>query len=511
MIRFFDASAFYAQYDFIDQCPESLIAEVVPHPVGELKDRVRAVRQWRDALLAGQPLPEVTWPPKHLGASARQALVELGIHRFTKDQPELVDDLLRDVLRSIAGQDTQYKHDIATRLAELEAELRSLDERIEQKSKKKLTHPQTWDSEAAQQQAATEIHGQWAGRMSLADTEVKERWLENVRAWSEVYAVFGDLGELLGRGRNLCVGVLKHTGWKEVARLQRLLTQLPQLREVIEVLGQLKDKREDESTAETIFKRVCRLEEERREVRTPLIPAETRGLIRSGDIPRMLPVEAVKFGHPKLRMLWHAARAERALLTYRVEGVETERTWVEREALEPSEGRKPRPKRGPMVVVVDTSGSMRGTPELVAKALVLEAARVAHAEKRRCLLFAFSGPGEVIEKELSLSETGIAELLGFLGFSFWGGTDADGVLGQVIVRLHEDSWKKADVLMVSDGEWSSSPDRIQSVQFLRDQGTRFHGVQIGYQNRSGLNAVCDHVHTFSSWMSLGGWGRTPGD
>lgn len=504
----FDASSYYAKYDFIGQCPESLIADVVPHPVGELKDRVLAVRRWRDALLAGQTPPDDAWPPKHLGMAARQALAELGIHRFTKDQPELVDDLLRDVLRSIAGQDAQHQQDIAARLAELEAERRSLEALIEQKAKKKPTRPSPWDRNAAQQKVTTEILGLWADRSAEPDAAVLNRWQEKVRAWSEVYAVFGDLGELLGRGRDLAAGVIRHMGWREVARLQRLLAQLPQLREVIEALGRLKDSHEEESTAETIFRPVRRLEEERQEIRTPLIPAETRGLIRSGDIPRMLPAEAVKFGHPKLRMLWHAARAERGLLTYRVEGVEIERTQVEREVLEPMEGRKPRPKRGPMVVVVDTSGSMQGTPELVAKALVLEAARVAHAERRRCLLYAFSGPGQVIEKELSLNESGIAELLEFLGFSFCGGTDADGVLSQVIDRLHEDTWQKADVLMVSDGEWSSSSARIRSVEALRETGTRFHGVQVGHQSRSGLNVVCDQVHTFSNWMSLGGWDRS---
>jgi len=38
-------------------------------------------------------------------------------------------------------------------------------------------------------------------------------------------------------------------------------------------------------------------------------------------ISRMLPSELVFLGHPQLKMLWHARRAEKALLTYRVEGV----------------------------------------------------------------------------------------------------------------------------------------------------------------------------------------------
>lgn len=70
---------------------------------------------------------------------------------------------------------------------------------------------------------------------------------------------------------------------------------------------------------------------ETREIRTPLGPHETHGVDRSGEISR---IEASMLGHPKLRMHWHARRAERALLTYRIEGVETERILTERESSE---------------------------------------------------------------------------------------------------------------------------------------------------------------------------------
>ena len=53
-----------------------------------------------------------------------------------------------------------------------------------------------------------------------------------------------------------------------------------------------------------------------------------------------------------------------------------------------------------MLVCVDTSGSMQGGAEAVAKAVVLEAVRTAHAQKRACHVFAFSGPEEIVESEL---------------------------------------------------------------------------------------------------------------
>lgn len=49
---------------------------------------------------------------------------------------------------------------------------------------------------------------------------------------------------------------------------------------------------------------------------------------------------------------------------------------------------------GPIILCLDTSGSMRGARELVAKALALECMRGAHRQQRPCYLYAFSGPGK---------------------------------------------------------------------------------------------------------------------
>ncbi len=122
---------------------------------------------------------------------------------------------------------------------------------------------------------------------------------------------------------------------------------------------------------EQLFEPVKRLFEEIKDIQTPLAPMETRGITRSDDISRMLPSELVFLGHPQLKMLWHARRAEKALLTYRVEGVLSEHVITEKEVLESQQqpGKKERLERGPIIVCLDTSGSMHGTPEMVAKAL----------------------------------------------------------------------------------------------------------------------------------------------
>ena len=347
----------------------------------------------------------------------------------------------------------------------------------------------------------------------LADLkDVRERvsafreglWEERVRAWAAVAEVFGDLGMLLGRGWDLTLGILRHVGWREITALRQLLEQLPQLREIVQSLGRLQEtdsQETDESVADRLFGPVRRLEEELRSIRAPLVPEETKGIELSDVIPRMLPSEAAMLGQPVLKYLWHARRAERALLTYRVEGVEIGRPWVEREDV--AERPAPRRGRGPIMAVVDTSGSMHGPPETVAKALVLEALRTAHAERRRCYVYAFSGPGQTAEHELDLSPEGIGRLLDFLGMSFHGGTDPREVMKLVVKRLSEPAWRKADILVASDGEWPTPHGgAVSKVRSAREAGTRFHGVQIGNRGATGLAAICDPVHEFDAWVDI---------
>lgn len=504
----FDASSLARNYAFLDDCPESLFDDIVTLPIGTLAERVAGVRRWHDALLAGSLPPDDTWPRPEIAGPVRLALAELGLIRFCKGQPELVDTLMKEILRAFTHQADVLRSEVASRLREFEAlERARLAEKQDQtRSKKGSSYPIALDDETLErlhEQAMQEA----LKRLPVADSDLLTTWSERARAWAEIADVFGDLGEMMGRGWDLSYGVLRHTGWLDLLRLRKLIETLPQLREIVRALGRLHESQGAESIAEKILVPMRRLEEELREVRTPLIPAEMRGLERSGEITRMLPVEALMLGHPKLRMLWHARRSERALLTYRVEGVEVERIQVERDSHKEIEGKRPRPERGPIVAVVDTSGSMHGLPEQVAKAIVLEALRTAHEEKRRCFLFAYSGPKQVLEHELDLSPDGVGRLLEFLGFSFGGGNDETGMMAKVVARLKEENWKKADVVFVSDGEWPAPSSLVASVKSACEAGARFHGVQIGNQGRTGLHAVCDPVHIFQDWAMTGGWVR----
>ncbi len=491
--------------------PPQFLSTLVGLDLGSLSERALGLGAWRGALLEGREPPE-DWPAPEIGAPVRNTIRSLGLRRFFIGQDELVDAFLADALEAFGRRAGDLSEEIVESLRELEQlEVLRLHEEEESLAAREKRRPVVVHVPPPSEAMRAEAERDAVARLRRMTREAVEEsivagWAEQARAWAEIADIFGDLALLLGRGWDLTQGVLRRTGWRDLLRLRELIESLPQLREVVRCLGRLESaSEEDVSVAETIFGPVTRLEEEVREVRVPGVPGETRGIERSDEIARMLPSEAALLAHPVLSRLWHARRAERALLTYRFEGIELESEMVERSRQEARDVRRPKLERGPIIAVIDTSGSMHGVPEQVAKAIVLEAARTAHAERRPCLLYTYSGPGQVKEQTLELSAEGLGALLDFLGFSFGGGSDPTDVLRHVIERLQEPGWAKADVLIASDGEWPSSQAMIASVALARGRGARFHGVQIGQRGGSGLHSFCEPVHEFSEWSAIAGW------
>lgn len=508
LVEPFDAAALQTDFAFLAECPDSLFDDIMALPVGGLKERVAGIVAWRDALLRGRLPSAKDWP--HAAATGvRETLDDLGIVRFCEEQPDLVDELLADVLDAFRCR--------AVALDELRIRLRELEQLARSRGleRKVVGLADKWQAryvadeggpgadEGALAQLRRDLQRDTLQRLASANAALVEAWEARVSVWTAIADVFGDLGMLLGRGWDLARGILWHVGWREALALRDLLERLPQLREIVRSLGRMQasESPDTESVANRLFAPVRQVEEERRENRTPLVPEDTKGVELSDDIPRMLPSEAAMLGHPVLRYLWHARRSERALLTYRLEGVEVQRLWVEREGV--VEHPAPRYERGPIVAVIDTSGSMHGTPETVAKALVLEALRTALAERRRCYVYAFSGPGQTAGHEMGLSSEGVGRLLDFLSMSFHGGTDPREVMRLVVKRLLEPEWKNADILFASDGEWPAPRGgAVTKIQQARDAGTRFHGVQIGQRGTTGMAAICDPVHEFDGWLDI---------
>jgi uncharacterized protein with von Willebrand factor type A (vWA) domain len=240
------------------------------------------------------------------------------------------------------------------------------------------------------------------------------------------------------------------------------------------------------------------------ETRLPDAPGEISG-VRFTDRPeRMLAGEAVMLRHPVLKKLWRARHAEARLLGWQTEAVLVD--WrVDAQSLRAGAADAGAPlERGPILLCLDTSGSMRGAPENVAKAVAIAALRAAQAAGRSCRLIAFGGPGEVQVRDLGQGKDGLHALLELMGQAFDGGTDVQTPIERAIEAVHDERWSRADLLIVSDGEFGCVPAILARLDDARTRfGLRVQGVLVGDRETLGLLEVCDAIHWVRDWRRHG--------
>jgi uncharacterized protein with von Willebrand factor type A (vWA) domain len=436
------------------------------HSQGTLEPRLAALVALRRGLFAGElPPPEAwPWPPPAIACVLDIAITELSLARYCAGQQELSDTVLKSILFHLDFIVDYMDHGAAK-----------------------------------------------ADALAMAIEAFAADWRERCGQFDELIEVFGLLPE---DGKNMnwdqLRGLLRSSGWQEVVRIRRLMERLPELARIIRGLGRARQSDEDDPSRQQtieVMEQAKALLPHSRNVRIPDMPGETRGVRRSDRIARMLPAEAMLLGHPRLRLVWHARRAERTLLSYEDDDRMQEIRLLPEPVLRPVPGPQPakRAEMGPMLVCVDTSGSMQGGAEAVAKAVVLEAMRTANAQRRACHVFAFGGPEEVIEMELGVDAGGIERLAGFLGQAFRGGTDICGPLDKALAKLESQSWAYADLLIASDGEFGATPEMAARLEAAKQTlGLRVQGVLIGDRETVGFLEIADDIFPVRDWRKFGG-------
>ena len=157
--------------------------------------------------------------------------------------------------------------------------------------------------------------------------EFKEQWEPAVENLDAADKAFSGLDDLMDgpTGFDTSQGLWAQRGWKELDALRKKLAELKELRDLVRELGR--------GSGKGPLKRgrahVGANKRPQGVTRSPLEPAETRGLTRSGDLSSMLPSEAALLAGPgRCRLLVKQRLAERTLLTYERSGWNEEPTRI---------------------------------------------------------------------------------------------------------------------------------------------------------------------------------------
>jgi len=334
--------------------------------------------------------------------------------------------------------------------------------------------------------------------------DFRAAWQVETSGLEDSLALLQGLGDFSELSWDVLRGHLRSRPWADARAAAERLAQMPALAELIRQLGRAERSvdappaapaRPDPAAAPPAPLRAV-------QTRLPNEPGEITGIRWSSRIERMLGSEAVMLRHPVLKKLWRARHAEARLLSWDTEAVLTD--WRADPLARPQARLSPdepeRQQRGPIILCLDTSGSMQGAPERIAKAVAIAALRAAHEAGRGCRLIAFGGPGELVERDLGTDAAGLQALMDLMGQSFDGGTDVQTPIERAIDSVHDARWRSADLLIVSDGEFGCVPATLARLDDARERlGLRVQGVLVGDRETLGLLEVCDTIHWEREW------------
>ena len=474
-LRRFDCAAVERAFSPLNRLDRALWLPALVNSHGRLFDRLawleRAVRALEEGDNPLGPDHAVeAWPGRAVARAFGAAIDRLGLPRLMAGQPDWLIQILRSLLWHL------------DQLARL-----------------------------------TEKQGEHAALAALADA-FADQWDIERSDLEQILAVFHSLDGLASVARWSEVrGVLHGAGWAQVLAAHAAMRELPALSQRIQRLGRSRASDEARRRPQPTIAPDARQRLDSWRWQTVSLAGDTGepdGIHRAAALERVMASELAQWRRDcgnvrqnhRLRRIFAARLSERALLA------RSQREWDEIRVRVPIESvadqtrftEQPRLESGPIIVCLDTSSSMAGAAEQVAKAIALEAMRAARAARRGCLVYAFGGAGEVHRTRLDEDAQGLVALAQLLAVSFHGGTDIAQPIEAALTDVREAAWREADLLIVSDGEFGVTSDVLAAIRQARAAlGLRVQGILIGDRETIGLRELCDDIEWVADWRRFG--------
>lgn len=302
---------------------------------------------------------------------------------------------------------------------------------------------------------------------------LRQEWLKELSAWLEIvrqlHQQLAQLGLDAGLWLDNSIGKLTPQSIEILKRWLNYLSEDEGACQIADLLGKMRQ-----------IEQSKKLEEVQQPLPTQAVAIDINsneeiiGLRLGKELEYILPSELALMSDIQTDTLFDLKFLENKLVCFELQGTiyqdEIIETTIEKEVHKDE-------KLGPMILCVDTSGSMQGTPEHIAKAMALFLATKAKQQNRSCFIINFSTKIDIFE---ITKQTGIEKLIGFLRQSFHGGTDAAPALQYVLKLMQQEQYEKADVLIISDFIMGNLPENILStIQEQRQAGNKFNSLIIG--------------------------------
>ena len=208
---------------------------------------------------------------------------------------------------------------------------------------------------------------------------------------------------------------------------------------------------------------------------------EVTGLESGGDISRLVPSELMKLGIPELELDFLRRFVEKQTLCREFDAAE-------------------KIGLGPIVIVIDSSGSMVGHRNESAKAIALTLAWIARKQGRWCGLVAFSGGTGHRVLSLPPERWNQVDLLDWLQSFLGGGSDQDVPVGEMAAIFKEIGAPvgNTDLIYVTDAELRISDKKASAFKDWK-ASVQARLISLVLNTEPGdLKSISDEVHIISS-------------
>lgn len=363
--------------------------------------------------------------------------------RLVEDKQEAADSkpLVEAEIQSLKQRIQDMREEMRvqfTKRSKLLQKVKKLEEELAQREKQyeRLSRQEREAIEQFEQEL-----GQWLERSlkeTLADEEVDTSFVQELLTASQRFA---------NRRWGSDLGKLRRQTLEQYLKWIEKLKRHPDLLAFLEEVG----------------RNVHHFRMKRKELRTRRLQDEYDDLRQSGDIAHMLPSEAALLADPDYENYFYLKWLEQKLMTYDTAG------WQEEEP------------KGPVICMLDTSHSMKGSKLRLAQIFVMTFAAISLLEKRDFLLILFGAKGELNEQALYYRRPDWPAFYSLAQMAFGGGTHFDAPMKRAIRVIDEQrQFQRADLVMVTDGIGGISPYvRDMLAESGRKKHLRLHTLIVG--------------------------------
>ena len=274
--------------------------------------------------------------------------------------------------------------------------------------------------------------------------------------------------------------------YKDRKQLGRYCQRYPILDEIVKKMGREKETKTEEH--DDVVTRYLPLLMKHSPIRESI-----DGVIAGDDLSAMLPTEVALLADEKVEDLFYQRYATKKLQLFSGKS-----KLITKKRKEITKKPTPRLTEGPIIVCIDTSGSMNGRKEKLSKGLLMQLLETAKRKKRKCFLVTYSVRARAME---ITHPSQWEQVRKFLEECFCGGTDCEDMLKHVLKALDEKDFEMADVLVISDFEFPyPSKDTIKNIVKVQSEGTKFYGLRLsGDDYEQGYDKLFDKMWELDIW------------